>query len=143
MNIHCFTRFSIFTAVIACSLIPPVIHARSTELVEPPPVTIDCNLSADKMKEGIMRGGAVRGWMVVSQTPGNTELKYIKGNNKHIISVNVKYTANSFAITYKDSVNLNYGVMEDGTRRLHPRPIGWMTNLSGDIRVATNNFCHG
>lgn len=143
MNIRRFARSSFFVAALTCSLMPPVIHARSTELVEPPPVTINCNLPADKMKEGIMRGGAVRGWMVVSQTPGNTELKYIKGNNKHIITVNVKYTANSFAITYKDSVNLNYEVTDDGTRRLHPRPIGWMTNLSGDIRVATNNFCHG
>ena len=143
MNIHFFARSTIIiVAVLACSLIAPVIHARSTELVEPAPVTISCNLSDEKMKEGIMRGGAMRGWMVVKQIPGNTELKYIKGQNKHIITVNVSYTKNTFAVTYKDSVNLEYQVAEDGTRRLHPRPVGWMSNLSGDIRVATNNLCH-
>ena len=84
----------------------------------------------------------MRRWMVVGQTPGNTELRYVKGNNKHVITVNVSYTANTFAITYKDSSGLNYAVKDDGTRRIHPKPIDWMRNLNGDIQRAANNLCH-
>ena len=141
MNYHMFVRTRMIIVVLALSLLPPAVLARSTELVEPDPVTISCSLSAEKMKEGIERGGAMRHWIVVNQNPGNTELQYAKGS-KHVITVNVSYTANTFAITYKDSSGLNYAVQDDGTRRIHPRPVGWMQNLSNDIRLTTSNLCH-
>lgn len=131
----------IITALVLC-LLPPVVLARSTVLVEPDPVTINCSLSAEKMKQGIASGGAMRKWSVVSQTPGNTELKFVKGNNKHVINVNVGYTANTFAVTYKDSSGLNYVVKKDGTRRIHPKPVSWMKNLSIDIQRSVNNLCY-
>lgn len=127
---------------LALCLLPPAVLARSTELVEPDPVTISCSLPAETMQDAIRRGGAMRHWMVVSQTPGNTELRYVKGNNKHVITVNVSYTTTTFAVSYKDSSGLNYAVQDDGTRRIHPRPVGWMQNLSNDIRLTTSNLCH-
>jgi hypothetical protein len=142
MKFNLFARPHLIIAALALCLLPPAVLARSTTLVEPDPVTISCSLSAEKMQEGIERGGAMRRWMVVGQTPGNTELRYVKGNNKHVITVNVSYTANTFAITYKDSSGLNYAVKDDGTRRIHPKPVDWMRNLSGDIQRATNNLCH-
>jgi len=141
MKYSILTRANMIIAGLALCLLPPAVLARSTKLVEPDPVTITCNLSAEKMKAGIMNGGAMRGWKVVSEIPGNTELRYVKGDNKHIITVNVSYTASSFAVTYKDSTNLNYRVEDDGTRYIHPRPVGWMKNLSSDIQVASNNQC--
>ena len=141
MNYNIRTRSKVIIAALTLCLLPAAVLARSTELVEPDPVTINCNLPAEKMQQGIMSGGAMRHWMVISQTPGNTELQYIKGNNKHIISVNVSYTENTFAVTYKDSSGLNYAVKDDGTRRIHPKPVGWMSNLSNDIQRTTNNLC--
>jgi hypothetical protein len=140
MKYHMFTRTRMIIVALALSPIPPAVLARSTVLVEPDPVTIGCSLPAEKMQEGIKSGGAMRHWIVVSQNPGNTELQYAKGS-KHVITVNVSYTANTFAITYKDSSGLNYAVSDDGTRRIHPRPVGWMKNLSGDIQGSTNNLC--
>jgi len=134
-------RISVVLAGLVFSLLSAVSHARSTVLVEPEPVTIGCSLPTEKMEEAIKSGGTMRRWTVVGQTPGLTELQFIKGNNKHIINVNVGYTATTFTITYKDSVNLSYAVKDDGTRRIHPRPIGWMNNLSADIQMAANNYC--
>ena len=126
---------------VTLGLLSPVAYGRAIDLVEPTKVLINCELGAERMVEAIIRGGGVRKWFAVSQGPGVVELQYIKGNNKHIINVNVQYTANTFAVTYKDSVNLNYSKTSDGQQMLHPRSVGWMKNLSGDIRLATSDDC--
>jgi hypothetical protein len=163
MKYNILTCSNMIIAGLALCLLPPAVLARSTKLVEPDPVTINCNLSAEKMMEGIRTGGAVRHWTVVSQSPGNAVLRYIKGNNKHILTVNVSYTSSTFAVTYKDSVNLKYrvgenlyttfdeygdrvevggnGVEADMIRYIHPKPVGWMRNLSSDIQEAANDLC--
>ena len=142
MKFNLFVRTHLIVAALALCLLPPAVLARSTTLVEPNPVTISCSLSAEKMKEGIERGGAMRRWMIVGQSPGNTQLRYVKGHNKHVITVNVSYTANTFDVTYKDSSGLNYAVEDDGTRRIHPNSVAWMQNLSSDIQRTTNSLCH-
>ncbi|VAW77196.1 hypothetical protein MNBD_GAMMA13-659 [hydrothermal vent metagenome] len=139
MNTCALVRMSIIG--LAIYFLSPAAHARSTHLIEPEPVTINCHLPAEEMNEAILKGGAARKWVAIEQMKGVTELKYVKGNNKHLLIVEVSYTADTFAITYKDSVNLNYSVTNEGTRRIHPRPIGWMKNLSSDIQLAANNLC--
>ena len=117
--------------------------ARSTTLIEPPSVTMQCDLTSADMSEAIISAGEIRGWRPVGKTPGNVELRFIKGNGKHVITVNVAYTKNTFAVFYKDSTNLNYKVKKDGTRVIHPRPIGWLSNLSMDIESKTVVKCAG
>jgi len=163
MKYNIVTRSNMIIAGLALCLLPPAALARSTKLVEPDPVTINCNLSAEKMVEGIRAGGVMRHWKIVGQSPGNAELQYVKGDNKHVITVNVSYATNTFAVTYKDSINLNYRVGEDlyfivdedddgvgedsnrgegeDIRYIHPRAVGWMRNLSSDIQGAANNLC--
>ena len=142
MKLNTLIRSNLIIAALIISLFSPGIYARSTTLVEPDPVRISCNLSAQKMKIGIRTGGAMRGWTVVDQAPGNTKLRYVKGNNKHIIRVNISYTENTFAVTYKDSINLDFNYSKKGVRRIHPNAIGWMRNLSGDIQMQTDNQCY-
>ena len=127
--------------VLVMVLITSTASARSTKLVEPPMVTTQCELSNEDMISAIITGGAVRGWKPVNRAPGSIELRYNKGPDKHIITVEVAYTSNSFVIKYKDSVGLNYKVKKNGTRVIHPRPIGWMSNLSGDIETMTFERC--
>jgi hypothetical protein len=79
---------------------------------------------------------------VVGKQPGTLQLRYIKGNNKHIITVEVSYSRNGFAVSYLDSVNLHYFINYENVARIHPRPVGWMKNLSGDISEAANALCH-
>ena len=141
MNLNALSFSRIIIAAIALSLLPPTVYARSKKLVEPAPVTISCNLTDTQMKSGIRSGGAARNWVVVSQTPGNTELNYEKSEGKHSLTVNVSYTKNTFAVTYKDSFNLNYKVNRKGIRERHKKPISWMSNLSGDIQRFTDIEC--
>jgi len=141
MKINGLLHLSLVFFILVLLLPSTPAHARTTKLVEPAPVTVSCVLTLDKMKEAISTGGAVRGWVVVDQAPGTTVLRYVKGAYQHEISVNVNYTKTFFAVTYKDSTNLDYKVKKNGTRLIHPRPIGWMQNLSGDIRAKTDIFC--
>jgi len=117
-------------------------NARSTTLVEPGPTMINCSLTAAKMESAIAKGGARRGWKMVDKAPNNIKLKFVKGANKHSITVNVSHTAAKFEITYEDSINLDFNVKKDGTRRIHPKPIGWMKNLDSDIRKSANELCY-
>ncbi len=131
----------VIIATLALSLLPPTVYARSKKLVEPAPVTINCHLSNKQMKSGIRNGGAVRNWVVVNETPGFTELNYKKGGSKHSLTVDVSYTENTFAVTYRNSINLNYRVNKKGIREIHPKPNNWMSNLSGDIERFANSQC--
>ena len=126
---------------LALALVSGAALARSTGMVEPPPVTTQCEMSNADMIDSIVSGGSVRGWRPVTKTPGIVELRYIKGANKHSLTVNVAYTKNTFAVTYKDSTNLNYKVKKNGVRVIHPRPIVWMSNLSIDIESKTFAHC--
>ena len=114
MKLNTLIRSNLIIAALIISLFSPGIYARSTTLVEPDPVTVSCSLSVEKMKIGIRNGGAMRGWTVVDQTQGNTEFRYTKGSNKHVIRVNVSYTQNTFAVTYKDSTNLDFNYSKNG-----------------------------
>ena len=141
MRLKIFIRSNLFVLLLLSGLLPAAVQARTTDLVNPDPVTLNCGLSPQKMQQAIESGGSVRDWTVVGQEPGNTQLRYIKGNNKHIITVDVRYTRNTFSVEYKDSVNLHYFVNYENVRRIHPRPVGWMKNLSSDINEAANALC--
>ena len=116
-------------------------YARTTLLVEPGFVSLDCELSTQAMKEAISSGAAVRSWSVISHDDGTTQLKFVKGAYKHIISVDVKYGSDWFTVLYRDSTNLNFKKKRNGNRYIHPRPITWMKNLSADIHKNTDSLC--
>ena len=141
MKISSLKFVAVVISILALTSLSAPVQARSTELVEPPPVTIMCHLSADQMTKAIISGGAVRGWIAVKQEPGNIELKFVKGAYKHVINVDVSYSKNSFSIRYKDSSGLNYKVKKNGVRKIHPRPITWMMNLNMDIESKTVELC--
>ena len=142
MNLNTLIRSNLIIAMLGLLLLPAGVQARTTDLVNPDPVTVNCRLQPRDMQAAIRKGASVRHWKVVSEHPGRTELRYIKGHNKHVITVNVDYTRSGFSVTYKDSVNLQYFINYEGVARIHPRPVGWMKNLSGDIADAANVMCH-
>ena len=141
MKLNTLSFSKVIIVALALCLLSPAVHARSKKLVEPYPVTLSCNLSEKQMTLGIRNGGAARNWVVISQAPGNTELNYKKGGNKHSLTVNVSYTKNTFAVTYKSSINLDYHVNSKGVRKLHPKAISWISNVSEDIKRFTNSQC--
>lgn len=127
--------------LVCLSLLPLNAAARTDKLVEPDPFTPACSLPTDKLQTAMLTAAAVRGWTVVEKAPNTMVFKYVKGNYKHVLVVDVAYHSNSVAVTYKDSTNLDYKVKKNGVRYLHPNAINWMQNLSGDIRRSIEAQC--
>jgi len=84
-------------------------------------------LTADQVRNGIVGAGNALGWVMTPVSPG-----LVSGRlslRDHVAVVDVRYTAKTFSITYKDSTNLNY---RDG--QIHRNYNGWVENLDRDIR---------
>jgi hypothetical protein len=84
-------------------------------------------LTADQVRDGIVKAGTGLGWVMTPVSPG-----LISGRlalREHVAVVDVQYSATLYSIRYKDSTNLNY---RDG--QIHRNYNGWIENLDRDIR---------
>lgn len=115
-------------------------YARSTTLVDPAVVQLDCTLSLPQMEKAINSGLNGRAWTYKLEQPGHIEGRVLV-RGKHTLWVDILYTGTSFDINYKDSDNLNYRVKDDGTRILHPNGNSWMENIRNDIRNHAAAMC--
>jgi hypothetical protein len=75
-------------------------------------------LSADKVREAIVRAATQLRWIVLEDSPG-TIVTNLSIRGKHSMTVQIRYTGQNFSIAYRDSSNLNYGKGEHGTD-IHP-----------------------
>lgn len=87
-------------------------------------------LTMNDYEKAIIRAGTKRNWIFE-----RVETGHLVGTNdvrgKHTAVVDVKFTNETFSITYKDSKNLNH----DASRNeIHPNYNHWVRNLSKDIR---------
>jgi len=85
-------------------------------------------LTADQVRNGIVAAGTALGWVMTPVSPGLVSGRLMLRD--HVAVVDVRYTAKTFSITYKDSTNLNY---RDG--QIHRNYNGWIENLDRDIRT--------
>lgn len=85
-------------------------------------------LRAEQVRSAIMRAGAALGWVIKDNGPnalvGTLNLR------KHTAVVDIPYSATSYSITYRSSINLNE---KDG--KIHKNYNGWIQNLSNGIDV--------
>ena len=129
----------------------PALATQTAPLKEPVEVELKCSFTQDEMREVIKNAGALRGWKVIDEEPGRTKVRYIKGNNKHILTLYVYFSDHAFRVRYESSEGLQYYVVEEGSkskqlqiagqRRINSHGNMWMKNLSEDIRKATRNIC--
>ncbi len=92
----------------------------------------DQALAADQVKQAILAAATTKGWSIAYQPDGKL-LATLNVRNKHTIVVEIAYTANSYSLTYKDSTNMNYAVV-DSERVIHPNYNKWVQDLSAAIR---------
>lgn len=86
-------------------------------------------LTLDDYRNAIIRAGARRDWTFTDLGPGQLEgTVLVRG--KHRATVTIDYTTTGYAITYKDSQNLNY---DAATGQIHPNYNAWIGNLRGEI----------
>ena len=82
----------------------------------------------EDMSQAITKAGVGLGWQMKPVEPGYTiGTLYLRS---HMAQVDIKYNAQSYSITYKDSSDLNY----DG-EVIHKNYNGWIQNLDNRIRA--------
>lgn len=116
-------------------------------------------VSADDVKAAIIRACTVLGWQVADRGPGVLMATLVL--RTHTAVVEIPYSATSFSILYKSSINLNEGpaenqlhagqvrkngldagpmpstntTMEAGARQIHRNYNGWIRNLKNGINA--------
>lgn len=105
----------------------PVYNVQDATVV----TSTDKPASAEDVKKAIVRAGTALGWNMKTEKPG-----HIVGTinlRKHMAQVDIKYNAQSYSITYRDSQNLDY----DGTN-IHSNYNGWVQRLQQNIQSQLN-----
>lgn len=75
-------------------------------------------LTPAKVREAIVMATTQLRWIVLEDNPG-TIVTSLSIRGKHSMTVEIRYTGQSFSITYRDSSNLNYGRSGSGND-IHP-----------------------
>ena len=86
------------------------------------------DVSADKVKNSIIRAGASLGWVILPVA--ENRLEGTLNVRAHQLVVNIDYSNTSYMISYKSSTNLSY---KDG--KIHPQYRNWVLNLQQHIDV--------
>ncbi|KAF2408545.1 hypothetical protein SAMN04490179_0272 [Pseudomonas antarctica] len=87
----------------------------------------DTQVSEDKMKQVIVNALQKREWTVQRLSPQLVQAE-ITVRNQYFAAIDIRYTRNSYAITYRDSRDLGY---KDG--KIHRNYNRWVNNLDSDI----------
>ena len=106
-----------------------------TVRMESEPVRIVRDIGPKAMRDAIVKGGENREWTVVSEKPGVVTLALFVRGGKHQLTVDVSYTGDSFAVTYRDSVGMEY---KPKTGEIRSKYVNWVRNLKQDIRLAAS-----
>ena len=85
-------------------------------------------LTADQVRDAIVAAGTGLGWVMTPVSPGLVSGRLAL--REHAAVVDIRYSATTYSITYKDSTNLHY---RDG--QIHKNYNGWVENLDRDIRA--------
>jgi hypothetical protein len=84
-------------------------------------------VSEEKMKTVIVNALQKREWTVQRLSPQLVQAE-ITVRNQYYAAIDIRYTRNSYAITYRDSRELGY---KDG--KIHRNYNRWVNNLDSDI----------
>jgi hypothetical protein len=90
----------------------------------------DAQVSEEKMKTVIVNALQKREWTVQRLSPQLVQAE-ITVRNQYYAAIDIRYTRNSYAITYRDSRELGY---KDG--KIHRNYNRWVSMLDRDIMAA-------
>ena len=109
-------------------------------IVEPSRVAItqaDKPLPADAIQRAIVAGGAVQGWMAVSQEPGQMTLRYAKSNYEAVVRVD--FDGTGFQIHYVSSMGLK-ATGSGADASIHPNYNRWIESLNRTITLEASRI---
>ena len=90
-------------------------------------------ISEEKVKQVIVAALQKREWTVLRQSPQLVQAE-ITVRNQCYAAIDIRYTRNSYAITYRDSRDLGY---KDG--KIHRNYNRWVSMLDRDIMAGLRN----
>ena len=91
-------------------------------------------ISEEKVKQVIVAALQKREWTVLRQSPQLVQAE-ITVRNQYYAAIDISYTRNSYAITYRDSRDLGY---KDG--KIHRNYNRWVSMLDRDIMAGLRNY---
>ena len=111
-------------ALSACNTLAPIQNVDSV------PVSSSANkpLTAAEVRAAIVRAGAGLGWVMKDSGPGIINATLIL--RTHTAEVQIPYSATSYAIVYRSSINL-----QEGGGKIHRNYNGWVQNLNRGINA--------
>lgn len=89
--------------------------------------------SAEQVRQAITAAAAGKGWTVAEQGDGKLQATIVV-RGKHTVVVDIAYAADKYALTYKDSINMNL-IERDGQKLIHPFYNKWVQTLKEAIRL--------
>lgn len=104
----------------------PIQNVKDAVVVAPAGKT----LTEDQVKVAIIRAGAGLGWQIAEEAPGKLVGTLVL--RTHTAVVDIAYTATSYSITYRSSVNL-----DASGGQIHKNYNGWISNLVKAINTQT------
>ncbi|MDR1615337.1 MAG: hypothetical protein LBS26_07225 [Campylobacteraceae bacterium] len=90
-------------------------------------------LTQAQVEKAILQAGSQRGWQMKKVKNGVISATLYA--RQHMALVEIKYSASSYNITYKNSENLNY----DGAN-IHKNYNSWIRNLDNSIQINLNSL---
>lgn len=104
-------------------------------------------VEAEQVKHAISSAAAEKGWTISSVNDGSL-LATLVVRNKHTIVVKVDYDNSKYAITYHDSTNMKYRIVDvqqtivsspvdqsrNGQAEIHPFYNKWVQDFKDEIR---------
>ena len=106
----------------ACFRCAPIMNVENALVAVPPNKTVN----ADDVRAAIVRAGAVLGWQIKEEEPGKLVGTLVL--RTHTAVVDIPYSATSYSIIYKSSINL-----DEGGGQIHKNYNGWISNLKQGI----------
>ena len=94
----------------------------------------DAQVSEEKMKTVIVNALQKREWTVQRLSPQLVQAE-ITVRNQYYAAIDIRYTRNSYAITYRDSRDLGY---KDG--KIHRNYNRWVSMLDRDILAGLRSY---
>ncbi len=132
-------RAGIMISAIAFIGIAPTAFAGA--LIDMPRSEWGCELSNEKVVQGIVAAMISRDWTVSQNEYDGKDVAQIVVRNRHTLIVDIAYDTKSYDITYASSQNLKYVDNGDGTATIHGNANRWISNLHQDIAKQVGSLC--
>jgi hypothetical protein len=110
--------------VTACAIPVPIQNVDNATVIS----AAGKPLSADQVREAIVRAGVGLGWIVKEAGPGKLVGTLVL--RTHTAVVDIAYSPTNYSITYKSSIDL-----KESGGKIHPNYNGWIQNLTRAINA--------